>query len=265
MCSSDLPGHGIRVHLDAVRDEVDVYLLVLVTAPLGIYAVHLTQSYFFGTPESVVRTVVAIAGSLGVIGWMSIRLVSLSRRMDQLRIGLDAEMAVGQELDQLMRAGAVVFHDVPADGWNIDHVLVCEAGVYAVESKGRAKPIRGRGSADATVVFDGTALRFPTWVEIKPLAQAERQAAWLGKWLTSAIGAPVSATPVLAIPGWWIKSKGRSVVLLMNGKNPDFLLRRQGQRLSKELIQRIAHQVQQRCRTVKPAYPRAEEKAVASS
>jgi len=261
--TSDLlraPGYGIRLRLDAVRDEVDMCLLVLVTAPLTVYAVHLTQSYAFRVPETLTRVIVNLVASFAVIGWMSYRLLSFSRRLDQLRVGLDAEMAIGQELDQLMRSGAAVFHDVPAEGWNIDHVLICETGVYSVETKGRPKPIRGRGSDDAKVIFDGTTLRFPTWVETKPLAQAERQAAWLGKWLQSAVAAPVSPIPVLAIPGWFIERKGRSSVLVTNGKRMDFLLRYEGQRLSKEMIQRIAHQVEQRCRTVKPTYLPKQQK-----
>ena len=37
---------------------------------------------------------------------------------------VDAEVAIGQELDQLMRDGAAVFHDMPAERFNIDHVVI---------------------------------------------------------------------------------------------------------------------------------------------
>ena len=72
-------------------------------------------------------------------------------------------MAVGQELDQLMRQGAATFHDLPAEQFNIDHVVVAAEGVFAVETKGFTKPNQGRGKADATVVYDGETLRFPRW------------------------------------------------------------------------------------------------------
>jgi hypothetical protein len=176
--------------------------------------------------------------------------------MDRMRVGLDAEMAVGQELDQLMREGAVVYHDVPGEAFNIDHVVIATSGVFAVETKGRAKPIRGKGSRDATVEFDGHALRVPTWSETKPLAQAQRQAKWLAQWLSSATGAPTPVTSVLAIPGWFIERKARSEVLIYNGKGPGFLLQRHGAELSEEMIKRISHQIDQRCRTVKPSYTR---------
>jgi len=57
--------------------------------------------------------------------------------------GYDAELSVGQELNQLMRQGAVVFHDLPADGFNIDHVLISALGVFAIETKEYTKPKPG--------------------------------------------------------------------------------------------------------------------------
>ncbi len=248
------PGHGLRVELDALRDTIDVELLLLAIGPIVIYAVHLTQSYVLGVAESGSRTFASVAGGIVVVAWFSWRMLRTSKRVDRLRIGLDAEIAVAQELDQLMREGAIVFHDVPAEQFNIDHVVICAVGLYAVETKGRAKPVRGRGREDARVVFDGQVLRFPTWTESAPLAQASRQARWLEQWMSRAVGAPVTARAVLAIPGWWIERTAPDPLLTYSGKNPQFLLRLQGTSLSPELMQRIAHQVEQRCRTVKPTY-----------
>ena len=43
-----------------------------------------------------------------------------------------------------------------ADKFNIDHVIIGPAGVYAVETKARRKPETGKGRSDARVVYDGT-------------------------------------------------------------------------------------------------------------
>jgi hypothetical protein len=248
------PGHSLRLQIESLRDKVDETVILLVASPLIIYSVHLTQSHFFSIAESNFRTTIALAAAIVAIGWTSVRLLKLSKRLDHMRIALDAEMAVGQELDQLMRSGAVVFHDVPVDKFNIDHIVIAQSGVFAVETKGRAKPIRGRGSKDASVVFDGSALHFPGWSEVEPIAQAKRQSKWAAEWLTSAVGAPVDATPVLAIPGWWIDRRNQSPVLIYNGKKPQFLLSIRGGVLSDEMVKRISHQVEQRCRNVKPSY-----------
>ena len=148
---------------------------------------------------------VVFAGTLTIL---MIRLARNFRRRQALRLGLDAEMAAGEELNQLMLRGSRVFHDFPADSFNIDHVVVSRRGVFAIETKARAKPQRGRGRDGAVVTYDGERLIFPGWEERAALEQARRQAAWLGKWLTSAVGEPVTAHAALALPGWFVAADG---------------------------------------------------------
>lgn len=227
--------------------------------PPLIISLHLTQSYLLGHAESLFRSAVAIIGCVAIVGFYYHRLIKRFRKIDTLRLGLDAEMAVGQELDQLMRKGAAVFHDIPGEHFNIDHVVVATQGVYAVETKGYAKPNRQQGAADAKVEFDGRCLRFPTWSTDKPLEQALRQARWLSKWLSSAVGSPVAVTPVLVLPGWFVDRKGRGEVWTFSGKELPKLLAHRGARpISEQDVQRIAHQLEQRCRNVKPGYSPAE-------
>jgi integrase len=88
-------------------------------------------------------------------------------------------------LRELHKLTGRVYHDFPAENFNIDHIVIGSNGVFAVETKGRAKPVNG----DVNVIFDGQGLQFPTHYEKDPFDQAKRQAVWLAKWLTSAVGA----------------------------------------------------------------------------
>jgi hypothetical protein len=90
------PGYSLRVQMDALRDKVDEDLIALVAIPLVLYSVHLTQLHFFSAPESTFRTAtIVVAGVVGM-GWMTWRLLRLAKRLDHMRIGIDAEMFVGQ-------------------------------------------------------------------------------------------------------------------------------------------------------------------------
>jgi hypothetical protein len=60
------------------------------------------------------------------------------------RIGYDGELATAQELNQLMRHGYYVFHDLQAENFNIDHIVIGPAGVFAVETKSRSNDIGRR-------------------------------------------------------------------------------------------------------------------------
>lgn len=249
------PGHTLREQLDEANVDVlsDVFLLMLI--PLMAVAIFLAQSQLRGQKGMLVIGLIYATLALGFVAFMVRKLWKAGERLDKLKAGYDAELAVGQELDQLMRKGAFVFHDLPAGNFNIDHVVVAAEGVFAVETKGFTKPKRGQGRADATVTFDGTMLKFPTWTTKDPLEQAERQADWLAKWLASATGSPVHALPVLALPGWFVDLKGRGGVSVYNGRQLAGLLQSRGARpLPKQDVQRIAHQVEQRCRTVAPKY-----------
>lgn len=261
--TSDLlrpPGHSLQERLDILKDDIVIWLFQLIFGPLVIYAIYLTQSHVIGIPDTATRIVLSAGTAFAFLCFGGWKLFRLAREKERVSIGLDAERAAAQELNQLMREGARVFHDVPAEGFNVDHVVVSPAGVYAVETKGRAKPISGDGRRDARVEFDGAALKFPRWTETKPIAQAERQAKWLQRWLSSAVGAAVEVVPVLILPGWFIERTGRGRVLVFNGKNPDFLLRRNGVVIDESLQLRIAHQLEQRCRTVERALgPKRDE------
>lgn len=262
--TSDLlrgPGHQLREKLEDARLDAASDLMVLMVIPgLALATLH-TTLLVTGKLQPTGILVIVLVG-IAVFSARQIRvLLRNSEYMDQLRLGLDAELAVGQELDQLMRQGAVVFHDVPGEKFNVDHVVIAQQGVFAVETKGYRKPNRDGGSADATVVYDGDALKFPDWSSNKPIAQSQRQAAWLAQWLRSATGEAVVVTPVLALPGWFVDRQGRGTVVVFGRTELQrFLLKaRDARPLNAEQMQRIVHQVEQRCRDVKPSYRPLEE------
>lgn len=255
------PGESLRKELDDASDELMLNMLMLPIAPLLVYSLHISQSYFLGVKESFLRISIAVLFGISAIAYFLFAILKQLKRANKLRLGYDGEVAIAQELNLLMRDGAYVFHDVPADGFNIDHVIVWPKGVYAVETKCRMKPNRDRGKEDAQVIFDGQRLRFPGWSETEPLNQAARQAKWLAQWLSSAVGENVGVKPVLALPGWYVEKNGKSDVVIINGRNAaDFFSKFFHFTLNDEMVGRIKHQLEQRCRDVEPKYFNKREK-----
>jgi hypothetical protein len=255
------PGETLRGQIESTSEKIDDYFFkILVAAAIAVVLPATLTSLGNG---KVFIWQLWLLGACYVLTMilLSVGLYRLMRNRQDLYLGLDAELAVGQELNQLMLKGCYVFHDFPAEEFNIDHVVIGREGVFAVETKGRPKPDKGRGAQDARVTFDGNSLQFPGWSESGPLNQAKRQAVWLSKWLTSAVGEPVRAQPVLALPGWFVDLRARTEYLVFNGKNPQLILRTQkGEPLNDSQLQRIVHQVEQRCRNVAPAaYSRKEK------
>jgi hypothetical protein len=251
------PGDSIRPEIQDLNNDLMGLSCFLMVSPLLIYSIWLSQVHFRGVKVSlqglVVLGVAALAGML-ILWW---RLRNVLERRRSLYLALDGEIAIGQELNQLMQKGHAVFHDLPAERFNIDHVVVAPGGVFAVETKARAKHVAGDAKAEAEVIYDGQTLRFPCWQSAEFLDQAARQAVWLSRWLTSAVGESIDVKPVLALPGWFVKRVQRGPVQIISGRDAAYLVRESDNALSPSMVQRIAHQLDARCRTVEPrAYPR---------
>lgn len=248
------PGESLSKQIEDLSEDLNAYFAFFTLIPLLCFSSYLSMRYLGNQKVGWLATLIPCAA---VMVFFSFKFYALMKKRNSLRLGLDCERAVGQELNQLMLDGYRVYHDFPAENFNIDHVVIGTNGVFAVETKGRAKPVKG----EVKITYDGQGLQFPTHYEREPFEQAKRQADWFTKWLTSAVGAEVAVKPVLVFPGWYIERK-KPGLLIYNGKSPRPVYKNAGGAvLSAEMIQRIAHQVEQRCRDVEPvAYQKLKSK-----
>ncbi len=240
------PGHTIMQQVNQIEEDISAYVATMMLTPLVAYIFVLQGD----TASSTSHIVLIISGPL-ILFYFAYRLFKLSAKKAQLRLGLEAEQAVGEELNQLMRAGYWVFHDLQADHHNVDHVVVGKTGVFAVETKGRSKRLNKTGKFEYNLRFDGETLHFPNWTENEPVNQVKRQATSLQSELNSAVGAKFKVKPVLAIPGWFVKTTAKTDVMLINGKNCLKLFEgTKGYALDDQLVERIVYQLERRCRNV---------------
>lgn len=198
---------------------------------------------------------------VGVIIWVCFavyyiqKIFRLLSERRSLKLGLDGELAVAEELNKLMFSGYHVYHDFPAEKFNIDHILIGPAGIFAIETKTRSKRIAARGKSSVEITYDGEGLTFPDgYYDAKPLTQAKDQASWLEKWLSSAVGEKVKVEPIVTIPGWFVKRTSPAGMAVLNPKKgiESYITSRPKGILSEAMITRIVHQIDQRCRDVEP-------------
>jgi len=244
------PGESLRVELEQLNRKVAAYVAATLTFPLLIYfaCMALVNEH---TPAGIALLVVEVIAVTSCIVHVARTLLSLLGQKRGVMMELETKMAVAQELNALMREGYLVFHDVPCYGFNIAHVVVGKAGVYALETRAFAKP-NGKGDEENwDVAYSGNTLRFPGWRETSAIEQALFHAVWLQTWLSKAVGEHVTVHPVLVLPGWYIDQPGNGRVLVSNGKNIQELLRFPGQDcvpLSTRKVRQIASQLDLRCR-----------------
>ncbi len=250
------PGETLRIQIEKANEGLfEAFFMVAIVPSLVIGAVFVSM-FISG------KTIEVPAIVMGIVIWVCFtayyiqRIFRLLSQRRNLRLGLDGELAVAEELNKLMFSGYHVYHDFPAEKFNIDHILIGPAGVFAVETKTRSKREVPRGKSSAEVSYDGKQVIFPGgYYEVNALRQAKDQASWLGRWLSSAVGEKVNVEPIVTIPGWFVKRLTPEGVPVLNPKKEiEIYITSSGRKniLSNRMITRIVHQIDQRCRNVEP-------------
>jgi len=236
-----------------INDEIITYVVGVITVPSLLYSTYITGLYFrvLSLTQST-KTLICILG-VGVTVYCFWKIVVSLNKRRLYRFGYQGKIAVGQELNQLIRDGYYVYHDFFADKFNIDHIVVGPPGVFAVETKARSKPTTAGPAPDYKVKYDGKCLQFPDGTDVGSIEQTKKQAEWLSKWLQSATGERVWVRPVLALPGWFVERKGSGGIPVINPKKFRSIARPiEGKVLSESMISRIVHQLERKCRDMEP-------------
>ena len=143
-----------------------------------------------------VYTALAVLSGLvcGVQFWRS------REALARLQLGRDGERIVGEQLERLRGHGAQVFHDVPGEGFNLDHVLLCRRGIWVIETKARSK----RGNPKVTFTHDS--IRVGGFKPDRdPVSQVQANARWLAQLLEASTGKRFAVRGVVLFPGWWVE------------------------------------------------------------
>jgi hypothetical protein len=250
------PGHTLRSELESFDDVMVDTVLKLLMIGAGLLLIFGLLVRLVPSGGGILAMLAVVLVLTAAVSVVVVRKVAAGvQRYWNNALGYRGELCAGQELNQLLREGCFVFHDVPGDGsWNIDHVVVAPTGVFAIETKTRRKPLSVPGRKNYEVVFDGKSLEFPTWRDTHGIDQAKANARWLAKFLSGALAEPVKVTPVLTLPGWFVSSRvglaDAGILVLALKALRKVLLDRRGSSLTDRQMEQIAHQLDQRCRDV---------------
>lgn len=190
-------------------------------------------------PHPVLWT--AFAATITLYG--VIRSWPLLSRLRYLERGYKGERAVGAFLDRLRIFGYHVFHDVPGEGGNIDHVIVSTRGIYTIETKTRNKPPKEPG----TVLFDGETVSLNGGpADPAPVISARAQADRLKRLLREVTGRQCAVRPMLVYPGWFVAMTEAAVssdVLVLSPKGLYKRIKREPEALPADLVRQSARQL----------------------
>lgn len=130
----------------------------------------------------------------------------IRKQIKDLRLARDGERSVAEELQPLYMQGAAILHDICADDFNIDHVVICRQGIFLVETKTYRKP---GGNPTVRVAGDKILVAGREYGR-NPVAQARAEARWLHDLLLKSTGKNFFVRPVIVFPGWFVESQAGS-------------------------------------------------------
>jgi len=222
-------GQGLRQQKSEVFDDVYPWFAVAVMAT--IFAGYEWYRWASGEPpHPVVYSVCAVATIVITIR----KTREAIKRLANLKTGHEGERYVGQFLqNELGGHGYRVFHDIEDERGNIDHVVIGPGGVFSIETKTVSKPTQWA----AEVIVDGDDVRVDGMKPDRdPIVQTRACARSLKGILREYSGQDVSVRPVVVYPGWFVRSKNRSDVWVLNEKGLVAFIENEDDKILPEIV-----------------------------
>lgn len=242
----NLPGQSVDRRLqDFATDHL--FLPLLIVGMLLIVCMTEWIAYLTKSPRNpwgfsaMFVVAVAVFGTRWRRNWAQLK---------ALKLGRDGERAMAEYLDARLDPTARVFHDVPIAHGNIDHVIICNRGVYAIETKTRTKPLRRA----AVVSVTSELLRVDGFKpDREPMRQAREAATDLHQILRTFTRKPIWVTPVVVFPGWAIADhrEDRQSVWVLSAADLAERIAQESQTLSALDVARLSRHLTKHIRAAK--------------
>ncbi len=119
-----------------IRDiEFSFFEIILLPIFFGLFAIFAwaiaTGLMQINYAVAIVFTIIAI-----IIGVRAYKKFQISKNiLSKYRMGLEGERYVGEMLNKISSDSIRVFHDIPGECFNVDHIIVSTRGVFAIETK----------------------------------------------------------------------------------------------------------------------------------
>ena len=233
-----------RDELDRLTQSKAIYLSgALVFAVLFVAAYVLqAQNLFAGYPS---WQLYGQLGFLTLVGlYAAYQLVRTALAQYQVKFVRDANIAIGHQLQQLSAGGTRVFHDVATPAGIVDHVIIGQKGLYAINVVAR------RCSRRAHVRLREHHIEFANGKADVQIVELTAKTARLQKEFRQLLGHKIRVRSVIAVPGWEIGEQTNDQHLLVNERtiamlsgwndNTDHLMNEDVDLLHQELIARCA-------------------------
>jgi len=162
----------------------------------------------------------------------------------QVKFLRDANVAIGHQLQQVSVEGTRVFHDVGTTAGVVDHVIVGQKGLYAINVVAR------RSSKRAQAQLCENRIDYSNGKASQSIVDISAKTTRLQKEFRDLLGHKIRVRSVIALPGWDVEEQSCDNHLLVNERtiamisgwkdNSDYLMNEDVAALQADLVSRCA-------------------------
>lgn len=162
----------------------------------------------------------------------------------QIKMLRDANIAIGHQLQKTAAGFGRVFHDVQTANGIVDHVVVGQSGIYAINV------FACRAAKNGAVLINGNDLQLLPGDKDISIVDTIAKTVRLEKELSALLDHRIKVRSVIAVPGWQVNGQDSEEHLVVNESNLPMLLgwKDQSEYLMNEDVDAIHAQLTLRCR-----------------
>ena len=250
---SSTPSFSGRIMHEAAqrfRDELErltcsqsTYLSALLVFAMLFISAYVLQAeqLFAGYPTWQINLQLGFAIVVSGYAIYCLGKTALARR--HVKFLHDANIAIGHQLQQLTVEGSRIFHDVRTSSGVVDHVIIGQKGIYAVNV------IAHRSGKRAHARLRDNAIQYSNSKLTQSVIDINLKTARLQKEFRELVGHNVRVRSVIAVPGWEIGEQPKDEHLLVNEQNLAMLSgwRDQSDNLMNEDVAALQKELTARC------------------
>ncbi len=196
-------GQSLDERIDILINEKALPYLIVTTVCFILAGWEWWRYYREAPPSPGTMTLFAVV----VAGVSFYKVKKFLKEIRQLRQGREGERAIGQYLEFFREKGCKVFHDIVGEGFNVDHVIIGEKGVFLIETKTYSKP-EGK---KPIIRYDGHSLIIDGFNDKdRILNQVRAASSWLMNLIKDITGKEYEIKPVVVFPGWFVEQNKKA-------------------------------------------------------
>jgi len=202
-----------RDEFERLSKSQSIYLSATLVFGMLFAAAYVLQAQrlFVGYPDW--QLYLQLGFLLLAVGFALYQLATTIFARRQVKFQQDASIAIGHQLQQLSGGLTQVYHDVETSAGVIDHVLIGETGLYAINV------VAKRARSGDSVRLHGNALQFSRSNTEQTIVDFAARAGRLEKDFHELLGHKVRVRSVIAAPGWEVGEQANENHLLVNERN----------------------------------------------